>query len=444
MTVRLPDSSLALLREGYTFVSSRCDANGTDLFQTRLMLRPVVCIRGAAAAEFFYGGGRFSRAGALPRSAKHLLQDAGSVQTLEGSAHHRRKQLFLELGSPDSAQGLGEAFDTQWHSQSNGLPLERRFVLHSEVRRVLTATACRWAGLPTDPSTIRRRSRELGLMIDQADAFGPLNWYARWRRHSTEKWARKAILAIRSAGHGSGTGTPLEAIAVHRDESGKELSPDTAAVELLNLLRPIVAVSNYIVFAALALVQHPQWKSVLRNGDDADLQCFAQEVRRYYPFFPFVGGTATGHLKWAGHTFKPGDWVLLDLYGTNHDRRIWTDPESFNPERFRDWQPDPNTLVPQGAGDKETGHRCPGEDFTVELTKRATRSLAATADLRVPAQDMTFNLSTMPALPKSGFIMDPRPDNRTRSSAPRRYRTELLDVPLTVTLFCISSCRQVV
>ncbi|UKA56632.1 hypothetical protein LFT45_22395 (plasmid) [Arthrobacter sp. FW305-BF8] len=86
MTARLPDSSLALLREGYTFISARYDEAGTDLFQTRLMLRPVVCIRGAAAAEFFYGGGRFSRTGALPRSAKHLLQDAKSVQPLKGQS----------------------------------------------------------------------------------------------------------------------------------------------------------------------------------------------------------------------------------------------------------------------------------------------------------------------------------------------------------------------
>ncbi|MCQ6271180.1 cytochrome P450 [Pseudarthrobacter sp. R1] len=407
MTARLPDSSLALLREGYTFISARCDEAGTDLIQTRLMLRPVVCIRGAAAAEFFYGGGKFSRTGALPRSVKHLLQDAGSVQTLEGDAHHRRKQLFLDLGSRGSAERLADYFDAEWHDPDHGLPSGRRFNLHIEIRRILTAAACRWAGLPADPPTIRRRSRELGLMIDQAGSFGPVNWYARWRRRSTEKWAANAILAARLASPVKAPATPVEAIAFHRDNTGKELPPDTAAVELLNLLRPVVAVSNFIVFAALALTQHPEWKNKLANGDEDDLHCFAQEVRRYYPFFPFVGGTATADLEWAGHTFKPGDWVLLDLYGTNHDPRTWPNPESFDPARFRTWQPNPNTLIPQGAGDKETGHRCPGEDITVELIKRAIRALADTPALQVPAQDLSFNLSSMPALPKSGFILGP-------------------------------------
>lgn len=406
MTAPLPDSSLALLRQGYTFISARCDEAGTDLFQTRLMLRPVVCIRGAAAAEFFYGGGRYSRAGALPRSAKHLLQDAHSVQTLEGADHHHRKHLFLELGSRDSAGHLADAFDAQWHDPRHGLPSGRRFKLHTEVRRILTAAACSWAGLPTDAPTIGRRSRELGLMIDQAGAFGPVNWYARWRRHSTEKWATNAIQAARLAAPGRAPVTPVEAIAFHRDNTGKALPPDTAAVELLNLLRPVVAVSNFIVFAALALTQHPEWKDRLNDGDDQDLHCFAQEVRRYYPFFPFVGGTATRDLEWSGHSFKLGDWVLLDLYGTNHDPRTWTNPESFNPERFRTWQPNPHTLIPQGAGDKETGHRCPGEDITVELIKRAIRALPAAPDLQVPAQDLSFSLSNMPALPRSGFIID--------------------------------------
>ncbi|WP_346927883.1 cytochrome P450 [uncultured Arthrobacter sp.] len=412
MTARLPDSSLALLREGYTFISARCDEAGTDLFQTRLMLRPVVCIRGAAAAEFFYGGGRFSRTGALPRSAKHLLQDANSVQTLEGVDHHRRKQLFLELGSRGSAEHLADYFDAEWHDPDRGLPSGRRFNLHTEIRRILTAAACRWAGLPADPPTVRRRSTELGLMIDQAGSFGPMNWYARWRRRSTEKWAATAILAARLAAQDQAPATPVEAIAFHRDATGKELPPDTAAVELLNLLRPVVAVSNFIVFAALALTQHPEWKDKLASGDDDDLHCFAQEVRRYYPFFPFVGGTATGHLEWSGHAFKPGDWVLLDLYGTNHDPRSWQNPESFAPERFRTWQPNPNTLIPQGAGDKETGHRCPGEDITVELMKRAIRALAAAPDLQVPAQDLSFSLSSMPALPKSRFIIDPASTRR--------------------------------
>lgn len=254
MTIYFPESSVAFLREGYTFISRRCDRFDTDTFRTRLMLRPVVCLWRAEAAEFFYEGGRFSRAGAMPRSAKHLLQDAGSVQSLEGAAHHHRKQLFLALTDRDSVERLGHAFNTEWHAALQRWQPGKELVLHDELRRILTAAACRWAGVPADEHTVERRSRELSLMIDQAGGFGPANWYARWRRRATEKWAAECIRKLRDAGPaGQSGGSPAAAIAFHTDELGATLPPAVAAVELLNLLRPIVAVSRFMVFAEVAL-----------------------------------------------------------------------------------------------------------------------------------------------------------------------------------------------
>ena len=61
-----PDATLALLRDGYGFVSRRCARLGAEAFRTRLMLRPVLCARGSAAAEAFYTPDRFTRVGAMP------------------------------------------------------------------------------------------------------------------------------------------------------------------------------------------------------------------------------------------------------------------------------------------------------------------------------------------------------------------------------------------
>ncbi len=62
---------------------------------------------------------------------------------------------------------------------------------------------------------------------------------------------------------------------------------------------------------------------------------------------------------WAGHDFAAGAWVLMDLYGTNHDARLWPEPDRFDPERFRGGQPDPFTLLSHGGGAAASGHRCP-------------------------------------------------------------------------------------
>lgn len=131
-----------------------------------------------------------------------------------------------------------------------------------------------------------------------------------------------------------------------------------------------------------------------------------QEVRRYYPFFPAVPGRAAKPVEWRGHRFESGDRVILDLYGTCRDPRLWEDPDGFAPERFRGWEwaEHPWTLIAQGAGRHEEDHRCPGEWGTVELLERAVRLLATTG-LQVPPQDLSIRLNRFPALPRSGFVM---------------------------------------
>lgn len=64
------------------------------------MLTPVVCMRGAEAARVFYAPGRFTRVGAMPKGVLRLLQDEGSVVTLDGAMHRTRKRLSLDIPAP--------------------------------------------------------------------------------------------------------------------------------------------------------------------------------------------------------------------------------------------------------------------------------------------------------------------------------------------------------
>lgn len=56
------------------------------------------------------------------------------------------------------------------------------------------------------------------------------------------------------------------------------------AIELINVLRPIVAISTYIVFAAHDLQQFADEIQKLKSGNPKQLERFAQDVRHYYPF----------------------------------------------------------------------------------------------------------------------------------------------------------------
>jgi fatty-acid peroxygenase len=243
-------------------------------------------------------------------------------------------------------------------------------------------------------------------MIEGAGAIGPRNWRGQLLRLRTERWARGVIEEVRNGSRAAPAGSAAAVFAAHRDLDGRLLTPKVAAVELINLLRATTAVARFVTFEALALHDHPEWRERLPAASDDEVERFVQEVRRFYPFFPFIGGRVVVDLEWEGHHFAEGAWLALDLDGTDHDARLWDDPASFRPERFLTWDRSLFDFVPQGAGNHYAGHRCPGEWITIALMKDAARQLTAGMTYDVPAQDLTIDRSRMPTIPTSRFVID--------------------------------------
>jgi fatty-acid peroxygenase len=396
-----------LLADGYTFIPKRCRRYHSDIFETRLLLRPAICVQGKDAARMFYHPDRFTRReGAMPITTLMLLQDKGSVQLLSGEAHRRRKNMFMSLMTPERIQQLVEITSNLWRAYIGKWEAMAAIQLHSEVQEILCRAVCKWAGVPLTEPDARQRTRELAAMISGAGAFGPYNWWAQGLRALNERWIRDIVDKIRANRIKAPEESAAYVIAWHRNLDGSLLDRKAAAVEIINILRPTLAVARFIVFAALALHEHPECGQAIVAGDENDLQRFVQEVRRFYPFFPLIGGRVREEFEWRGHRFTDGTWVLLDLYGTDHDARIWGEPEAFRPERFRHWDGSAFNLIPQGAGDHYTTHRCPGEWITIELMKAAVRLLTTAMRYDVPEQDLRINLSRMPTLPNSGFVID--------------------------------------
>lgn len=399
------DSTIALLfTQGYEFVTSHARALETDTFQTRIMLRKAFCTYGREASEQFYSPGRFTRRGALPLFAMTLIQDLGSVMVLNDEDHRRRKAMFMEMMSPESLRRIGELTEKHWRAAILQWQQRKRVVLFHEAHIPLTAAICEWAGLNLAPWEIRLRAREFEAMVEGTGSIGLRNWRGHWMRGGTESWARQVVRKIRRGQITFPDGSPADRICSFRKSDGNLLEVPSAAVELLNVLRPSVAIARYAVFIAMALRSHPEWIARLRNSDD-DLEPFVDEVRRFYPFIPIIGGRVLKEFLWRGHDFTKGEWVIFDIYGTNHDPRIWGDAEAFRPERFRDQHHGLYDLVSHGAGDRNLTHRCPGEWVTVEQMKAITRCLVRDMHYELPMQDLTINLARIPALPKSRFVM---------------------------------------
>lgn len=405
---RAPDSTLAFLREGYEFAPRRFRRHGSDLFRARIMLRPACFLQGREAAEVFYHPDRFTRRKAMPVPTIKMLQDFGSVQTLTGPDHRHRKDMFMRLMGDAAIARLVALAEEEWRAAAAAWAGE--VALLPAAQGILCSAACRWAGLPLAEEEMAKRTREFAAEVTGAGNVGVADWLrGEALRTRNERWAREVIEAVRAGKLTPGPDEAANVVAKHRDGGGALLPVRIAGVELINVVRPIVAVAHFVAHAALALHRHPALRDRLRAAApedlEAELELFVQEVRRLAPFFPLIGGRVVQPFEWRGHRFGQGTWVLLDIFGTNRDPRVWEAPEAFRPERFRDRRLGPWDMVPQGGGGFRDGHRCPGEWITIALMKQAVRFLARDLDYEVPAQDLGVDLGRMPAIPASRFVM---------------------------------------
>ncbi|MFF0834762.1 MULTISPECIES: cytochrome P450 [unclassified Streptomyces] len=398
------DRTLPALAEGYAWLPNRMRESPDHVVRTRLMGRPTLAVRGPEAVRFFYDERHVRRHGALPGPVLSTLFGQGAVHTLDGDAHHARKALFLPLLQVDRIAAVVEHVTAAWDEAVPSWAARGRVVLLDEASVVLTRGICRWAGVPLDEDEAEPLARDLVAMVDGFATAGPRHWRARRARGRQEARPARLVEDVRSGRITAPPGSVLEQVCRHSDGTGEPLDARTAAVELLNVIRPTAAVCWFLAFAAHALHRWPDNRERLRSGDAAYTAAFTNEVRRFYPFAPFLGGRAITDLSWHGEHVPAGGLVLLDVYGQNHDEKLWGDPYAFRPQRFLDRPVERDELIPQGGDDPATNHRCPGEGITIGLLEALATRLAR-LDYTVPEQDFSIPLRRIPARPRSGFVI---------------------------------------
>lgn len=399
------ESFFNLSREGYMFIKNRMDQYKTNIFETRLLGKKVICISGGEGAKIFYDQERFKKNNALPKRVQKTLFGMNAIQTMDGEEHLHRKKLFMALMTPFHGEQLAKLVSEDLEASIDKWKVNDEVILFQESKEILCRVACKWAGVPLIESDVKERAEDFSAMVDAFGAVGPRHWKGRIARNKAEEWIISIIKDVRSYKLKVEEDSALYAMAFHKDLHGKELSDEMAAIELINVLRPIVAISTFITFTALALYKHPEYKEKLLKGGSDYLEMFIQEVRRYYPFTPFLGGIVKKDFNWSNYELKEGMLVLLDVYGTNHDSRIWDKPYEFCPERFKEWEDNLFNFIPQGGGNPFKGHRCPGENITIEIMKAYLDFLVNKIEFETPDQDLTYSLVRMPTLPKSGFVI---------------------------------------
>ena len=399
------DHSIALLKEGYHFILNRSEKLRSNVFETRLLGKKAICMIGEEAAQIFYDPQKFQRKDAAPNRVVQTLFGKKSVQTLDDEEHRSRKEMLMSVMTEEHLNHLLELTEMQWEQSIVKWSKMDSIVFYEEVKELLCNVAFKWIGYPIHANDVKKMTKELASMFETAAAIGPNHWAGRTYRNQAEKMMQQLIQDTREKKLKFPQNTVLHQFAFHKDSEGNLLDVETVAVEVINMLRPIVAISIYINFSLLALIEFPEEKEKLQSFNDYS-KLFVQEVRRFYPFFPFVAAKVKSDFTWNSYEFKKGTLTLLDLYGTNHDPVKWEDPHKFNPERFAQWAGSPFSFIPQGGGDYYLGHRCAGEQITIDIMKVSLDYLVNRMEFTVPKQDLGFEIDDIPSIPKSKIILE--------------------------------------
>jgi cytochrome P450 len=109
---------------------------------------------------------------------------------------------------------------------------------------------------------------------------------------------------------------------------------------------------NTVASGLLTFAQHPdQWH--LLRADRTLRQTAIEELLRWVPPNPYNRRTATTDLTLNGNTIHAGDKVTLWWPSANRDETVFTNPDSFEIQRY------PNPHLSFGAGQ----HHCLGQEF---------------------------------------------------------------------------------
>lgn len=404
------DLALKLWREGYgALAAERLRHDDPDSFEGTLLGRRTAVVRGPEAVKLFYDPGVVERHRAIPAPLAALLFGKGAVHGLDGDEHAERKGMFLEVLADERIAPLGPAVAEELRRRATSW-VGREVVVFDELAETYGAAVLRWAGVEVPPREVRRWAHRLAAIVDGFGFAGPAYPRGWGARLVANRWASRLVEEARSGRRRPSPGTALATIAAG------DLPPKVAGVELLNVLRPTVAVAWPATFAVLALAEHPQWRAPLQ-GEDADARrvAFGHEVRRLYPFVPALAGRTRCPVRAGSVDLQAGDRILLDVVGTDADPDRWHEPHEFRPDRFTDPGADPGasaaagpdpdawSYVPQGGGDPTTGHRCPGEPLTVRLIAETVGVFAA-LDFEVVSRP-AYDVTRMPTRPDGGLVI---------------------------------------
>ncbi|MEO8397498.1 MAG: cytochrome P450, partial [Chloroflexota bacterium] len=124
-----------------------------------------------------------------------------------------------------------------------------------------------------------------------------------------------------------------------------------------------------------------------------------RETLRLYPPIHLGSRIAATNISYQGYDIPAGTRVLYSIYLTHRDKKYWSEPGKFNPDRFapeKARQQIPYTFLPFGGG----ARNCIGTAFAQVEAKIVLARILQTFDLRSTGKTVR---------PKMGATLEPQP-----------------------------------
>jgi cytochrome P450 len=225
---------------------------------------------------------------------------------------------------------------------------------------------------------------------------------------------------------GTTHGDLLDMLLEARDaDNGESMSNQQLRDEVLTIFAAgHETTANTLSWAWYMLAQHPEIMARLQAELDsvlqgrtptiADLpnlpytQQVFNEVLRLYPAAPSIPRLVTHATTLRGYTLPAKSLILLSIYNIHRHPEFWSDPNTFNPER---WAGDSHkrqhrlTFMPFSAGPRI----CIGNNLALMEGQLLLAMVAQYADLRlVPGQQVRPEVAVT-MRPKDGLMMTIHP-----------------------------------
>ncbi|GEK92168.1 cytochrome P450 [Alkalibacterium kapii] len=399
-----------MFNKGYDLLGElRKDAD-SSVVKGKFLTEEFITVCGEEAAKTFYDPTKFKREGAMPKPVIKTLFGENGVQTLDGKAHEHRKNYFMDLMTPERMEDYRKILDEKLTEKMDSI--HGKFELFDIANEVLFRSIAEWSGINLanyDEEKIKKLADNQISMISGAVTSPKDHLEGVSDRKESEEWAKELLKEARKNPVPGKEHLALYTFAQATDLEGELLPLDVAAVELLNIIRPTVALTVWVALMGHALFEEGQYSKLKANFEELQ-DPFIQEMRRYYPFFPMLPAIAIDDVEIDGYHIPKDSWVILDLYGTNHDVRTVDHPGTFDIERYKGRAKEISyeeeyEMIAQGGGKFREMHRCAGEWITLHSLRVFSDHLVNKYDFTVPEQDWRIPMNQFPTYPNSKGLL---------------------------------------